>query len=70
MDAKIGAMDAKFEAKFDSLFKKLSFVISAMMLVVALLVAVGLFQIVRSLPLAPSASPAVVERPAERPPES
>lgn len=73
MDAKIGAMDAKFEAKFDSLSKKLSFVISAMMLVVALLVAmgaVGLFQIARSLPPAPSASPAVVERPAERPPES
>ena len=69
MDAKIGAMDAKFEAKFDSLSKKLSFVISTMMLVVALLVAmgaVGLFQIVRSLPPAPSASPAVVERPVER----
>ena len=69
MDVKIGAMDAKFEAKFDSLSKKLSFVISTMMLVVALLVAmgaVGLFQIVRSLPPAPSASPAVVERPAEQ----
>ena len=69
MDAKIGAMDAKFEAKFDSLSKKLSFVISTMMLVVALLVAmgaVGLFQIVSSLPPAPSASPAVVERPAEQ----
>ena len=61
MDAKIDAMDAKFEAKIDSLSTKFTMVF----LVMSLVVAMGVFQIVRSSPPAPSTAPAVVvvERP-------
>ena len=61
MDAKIDVMDAKFEAKIDSLSTKFTMVF----LVTSLVVAMGVFQIVRSSPPAPSTAPAVVvvERP-------
>lgn len=75
MDAKFDAMDTKFEAldakidtkvdaldvKFNSLSTKVVFGFSMVFLVLSSLVALGVFQIVRSTPSVPVA----VERPAE-----